>query len=95
VLDEPCDGLDPHATWRFLGLLRRIAAEGTALILVTHRVEDIVPEVTRVVMLKDAHVFRDGSKEALLTDEALGVLFDVPARVETRQGWYRLWYGEA
>lgn len=91
VLDEPCDGLDPHAAYRFLRMLRR-AAERTTLVLVTHRVEDIVPEVDRVVMLKDGRVFRDGPKHELLTDEALGELFDVPAHVEERGGWYRLWF---
>jgi len=92
VLDEPCDGLDPHVTWRFLALLRRIAQEGRTLILVTHRIEDIVPEVSRVIMMKDGLVFRDGPKAELLADEALSELFDIPARVEERDGRYRLWF---
>ncbi len=90
VLDEPTHGLDPAGTYHFLQLVRRIA-ETTALVIVTHHVADIVPEVERVVMLKDGRVFRDGPKADLLTGEALTDLYGVPATVEERDGWYRLW----
>jgi iron complex transport system ATP-binding protein len=91
VLDEPTHGLDPAGTYHFLALLRRIAAAGCALVIVTHHVADIVPEVTRVVMLKEGRVFRDGPKAELLTEEALSALYGVPAPIEERDGWYRLW----
>ena len=57
----------------------------------THHVSDIVPEVKRVVMLKDGSVSRDGAKAELLTDAALSELYGIPAEVEEREGWYRLW----
>jgi iron complex transport system ATP-binding protein len=91
VLDEPCDGLDPGATWHFLQTLRRIVQAGHGLLLVTHHVDDVIPEVSRVVLMKDGRVFRDGSKAELLTGPALGELFGIPAHVEERDGWYRLW----
>ena len=91
VLDEPCDGLDPSATWHFLRTIRRIAQAGRALVLVTHHIDDIVPEVTRVVMLKDGVLSRDGAKADLLTTECVSELFAVPVQVEERDGWYRLW----
>ena len=90
VLDEPTHGLDPAGTYHFLQLLRRLA-ERTALVIVTHHVSDIVPEVERVVMLQDGGVFRDGPKAELLTGAALTDLYGVPAEVEERGGWYRLW----
>jgi len=90
VLDEPTHGLDPAGTYHFLELLRRIAGR-SALVVVTHHVADIVPEIDRVVMLKDGGVFRDGSKADLLTGPALSALYGVPAEVEERGGWYRLW----
>jgi iron complex transport system ATP-binding protein len=91
VLDEPTHGLDPAGTRHFLEMLRRIAAAGCALVVVTHHVSDIVPEVSRVVMLKDGRVLRDGPKAELLTSEALSGLYGVPVEVEERNGWYRLW----
>jgi iron complex transport system ATP-binding protein len=91
VLDEPTHGLDPAGAHHFLAMLRRVAAAGRSLVIVTHHIADIVPEVTRVVMLKDGRVFRDGPKGDLLTSEALAALYGVPASVEERNGWYRLW----
>lgn len=91
VLDEPCHGLDPSAQWHFRNTMRAIAQAGHALVLVTHHVDDVVPEVTRIVMLKDGLVHRDGHKADLLTSEAIGGLFDTPAQIEEREGWYRLW----
>ena len=91
VLDEPCDGLDPHATWHFLQTMSRIAGAGHSLVLVTHHVDDIVPEVGRVIMLKGGGVFRDGAKADLMTSQTLGALFDIPVEVEERDGRYRLW----
>ena len=90
VLDEPTYGLDPAGTYHFLALLHQLA-ERCALVIVTHHVSDIIPEVERVVMLKAGRVFRDGSKTELLTSEALSGLYGIPAEVEERRGWYRLW----
>jgi iron complex transport system ATP-binding protein len=91
VLDEPTDGLDPEAQWHVLRSVSDIARAGHAVVLVTHHISDIVPEIDRIVMLKDGRVLHDGSKHELLTGAAISELFDVPAVVEERDGWYRLW----
>lgn len=91
VLDEPCAGLDPHAAYHVRSALRVLARGGRSLVVVTHHVEDIVPEVERVVMLRDGRIFADGPKRDLLTAEKLGELFDIPVDVEERGGEYRLW----
>jgi iron complex transport system ATP-binding protein len=91
VLDEPTDGLDPNAQWHVLRAVSAIARAGHAVVLVTHHVSDIVPEVGRIVMIKDGRVLEDGPKADLLTGESLSRLFDIPATIEERGGWYRLW----
>jgi len=91
VLDEPCDGLDPSATWGFLRTLRTLATPERGLVLVTHHVDDIIPEIDRVIMLRDGRVIADGEKAELMTSERLSALFGFPARVEERDGVYRLW----
>ncbi len=91
VLDEPTHGLDPSGTYRFLETLRDIARAGRALVIVTHHVSDIVPEVERVVMLKEGRVFRDGPASELLDGEVLSALYGIPVEVEERDGWHRLW----
>ena len=93
VLDEPCDGLDPAATHQLLeGVVRPLSREGRTVVLVTHHVDDVVPEIERIVLLKAGHIVGDGPKESLLTAETLGGLYGFDARVEERDGWYRLWW---
>lgn len=91
VLDEPCDGLDPRATWSFLRTLRALATPERGLVLVTHHVDDIIPEVARVIMLRNGRVIADGDKAELMTSERLSELFGFPAHLEERDGVYRLW----
>jgi iron complex transport system ATP-binding protein len=91
VLDEPTDGLDPAGRYHVLDAVGRVARAGHAIVLVTHRVSDIVPEVTRVVTLRDGRVLHDGPKAELLADGPMEDLFGIPARLEERDGWYRMW----
>lgn len=88
VLDEPAAGLDLVARQRFLELVRRVAQQGTTLVLVTHHVEEIVPEIRRVLLLKGGRVLDAGSKETLLTSARLSRLFDDSVRVDQRDGYY-------
>ncbi|MCW3061863.1 MAG: transporter ATP-binding protein [Capsulimonas sp.] len=83
LMDEPTTGLDLVASRRFLETLRRIAARGKTLILVTHHISEILPEIERVILMKDGRIFRDGPKAEILTTENLSELFG--ARVEVRR----------
>ena len=90
ILDEPCDGLDPRARAEFIDVMRELAHSGHTLVLVTHHVADILPEVERVVMLKDGKVFADGSKAEMLTSEKLSDLFGMELRLRTNDGFYSI-----
>jgi iron complex transport system ATP-binding protein len=76
VLDEPTAGLDLVARQRFLEHVRVIARTGTTVVLVTHHVEDIIPEIEQVVLLKNGCVVRAGDKRSILTAANLSALFD-------------------
>jgi iron complex transport system ATP-binding protein len=91
VLDEPYAGLDPTARFHFSSAVRALTGSGRGLLLVTHHIEDIVPEVGRVIMLRDGRVFADGAKADLLTSERLSELFGIPVDTEERDGVYRMW----
>ncbi|MEN6431129.1 MAG: ATP-binding cassette domain-containing protein [Coriobacteriales bacterium] len=91
VLDEPCDGLDPRMTRAFHTTLRALASHDRGLVLVTHHVDDIIPEVDRVIMLAHGHIIADGPKRDVMTSERLSELFGFPAELEERNGVYRLW----
>jgi iron complex transport system ATP-binding protein len=88
VLDEPTAGLDVIARRRFLEQVRAIARTGTTVILVTHHVEDIIPEVDHVVLLKHGRVTLTGDKETVLNPANLSALFDAPVALEKVGGLY-------
>ncbi len=88
VLDEPTAGLDLVARHRFLELLRRIARRGTTLVLVTHHVEEIIPEIARVVLLQGGHVAAEGPKATILRAEPLSALFGAPIMLHEVDGYY-------
>ncbi len=93
VLDEPTNSLDLRACRDFVARLRVLAGQGTNIILVTHHLPDIVPEIARVVVLKDGRVFRDGPKADVLSSDVLSESFGVPVDVESRDGYYDAWRG--
>ena len=88
VLDEPTTGLDVVGRHRFMERVRNIAREGTTLILITHHVEEIIPEIGRVILLKDGRVAGDGAKRDMLTDGHLSETFAGRMRVEQNNGYY-------
>jgi iron complex transport system ATP-binding protein len=88
VLDEPTVGLDVVARQRFLEQVSVIANAGTTIVLVTHHVEDIIPEIDHVVLLKGGRIARAGDKASMLTADNLSALFDAPVVIEQAAGRY-------
>lgn len=85
ILDEPCTGLDPLAREHFLKFLQRLARRpnGPRLVLVTHHVEEIIPAMSHVLLLKSGGVHAAGRKRDVLTSAALSKVFG--ARLTLRQ----------
>ncbi len=91
VLDEPTSSLDLRASSELHKVLRKIATAGTSIIMITHHLQDIIPEIERVIMIKNGMIVEDGVKEKILTSALLSQLFDIPAQVVKRNGHYYLW----
>jgi len=91
IFDEPTNSLDLHACHELREILRRIAQSGTGIVLVTHHLPDIIPEINRVIMLKGGKVFRDGAKEELLREATLRELFATGLEVASHDGYYHAW----
>jgi iron complex transport system ATP-binding protein len=89
ILDEPTASLDIRATRELIDIMRKVAAD-TTIILVTHQLPDIIPEISRVVLLRRGKVFRDGRKEEILREGPLSALFEMPVEVVERAGFYHL-----
>jgi iron complex transport system ATP-binding protein len=91
LFDEPCNSLDLSAQQSLHRTMRELANSGTAIILVTHELADIVPEIGRVVLMDSGRVVADGPKEEILRVERLAALFGVNVEMARRDGHYHLW----
>ena len=91
LLDEPTTSLDLPALREVRGQLRKLARDGVGLLLVTHHLDDIIPEIERVVLLREGRVAFDGPKAAVLTSPRLTETFKIPVEVVQRDGYYHAW----
>ncbi len=91
LLDEPSNALDLAAQRELREILRRLAQEGTGLVLVTHHLGDILPEIDRVILMRDGRIAGDGPREQLLTEERLTELFHTPVRIGRDEEWLHSW----
>lgn len=78
LLDEPGNSLDLRALYDLRLSLGRLAREGTGIVLVTHHLPEVIPEIDRVVFLQDGRIAADGPRSRLLTRSRLSALFGVP-----------------
>ena len=92
LFDEPCNSLDLSAQQTVRHTMSALAKAGTAIILVTHELADIVPEIQRVVLMSRGRIVADGPKQEILQVERLAALFGVNVQMAQRDGHYHLWY---
>lgn len=88
VLDEPTSGLDLQACFQYLATIRKLMSTGTTILLVTHHIHEIPPEIERVILLGRGRVLADGSKDSILTGPRLSRLFETPLEVGSAQGFF-------
>src|SRR5580692_8299092 len=91
LLDEPSTSLDLFAQHELRETVRKLARSGIGILLVTHHLSDIVPEIDRVILMRDGRIAADGPKEGTLTAAALKDLFRVEVELARRDGYYHLW----
>ena len=91
LLDEPSNALDLAAQRELRETLRRLAAEGTGIILVTHHLGDILPEIERIILMRSGRIVGDGSRQEMLTSPKLSELFSAPIRIGRDEEWLHSW----
>jgi iron complex transport system ATP-binding protein len=91
LFDEPSNALDIAAQLQLRDTMRQLARDGLGILLVTHHVSEIIPEIDRVVMLREGRVLADGPKSDLLTAETLSSLFGVAVRLVKQDGYFHLY----
>ena len=91
ILDEPSTALDLSAQYELRGILRKLAQSGIGIVMVTHHLSDLIPEIERVILMSQGSVVADGSPRSVLTSERLSALFGRPLELLERDGYYNLW----
>jgi iron complex transport system ATP-binding protein len=91
LLDEPSNALDLAAQRELREALRGLAREGTGLVMVTHHLGDILPEIERIILMRDGRIVADGAREELLTEGRLSELFHTPVRIGRDAEWLHSW----
>jgi len=84
LLDEPCAGLDLPSRENLLKHIDNTTklANGPAVLLITHHIEEIVDGITHVLLIKDGMVFASGQKEEIISSESISELFNTSVKVE-------------
>jgi iron complex transport system ATP-binding protein len=88
ILDEPTAGLDLTASFDYQARIRRLAARGKTIVLVTHLLNEIPPEIERVILIRAGRIVADGRKDRVLTVENLQQTYDTPVRLARVDGYW-------
>jgi iron complex transport system ATP-binding protein len=81
VLDEPTAGLDLTASFDYLARIRKLVTEGRTIVLVTHLLNEIPPEIDRVILIRSGVTIADGAKAEVLTVDNLQKAYGARMRV--------------
>jgi ABC-2 type transport system ATP-binding protein len=83
-LDEPTTGLDPSGRRESWDLIRRLASEGTTVLLTTHYMDEVEALADRVAVLSQAEIVATGTPTSIggRDSSAVTVRFALPAGVE-------------
>ncbi len=95
ILDEPTAGLDFAASFDYLARIRQLAANGCNIVIVTHHLNEIPPEIERIIILKSGTVVADGDKSAVLTSEILSSVYETAIQVARSEDYFLAYPGQA
>ena len=93
ILDEPTTGLDFAASFDYLERIRRLAQLGHNIVIATHHLNEIPPEIDRVILLQNGAIAADGPKDKILTGETLSAVYETPICVNKVDGYYLAYPG--
>jgi len=91
LFDEPSNALDIGAQFQLRETMRELARSGLAILLVTHHVSEIIPEMERVILLQYGRIVADGPKDQVLCEEKLRGLFGVEVWLQKANGFFHVY----
>jgi iron complex transport system ATP-binding protein len=91
LFDEPSNSLDVFARHTLRQSMSSLAKAGIGMILVTHDLSDLIPEIERVLLMSNGRIIADGPKDRMLQSDRLEGLFKTKVEVDQRNGYFHLW----
>src|SRR5438552_1313887 len=91
LFDEPSNSLDVFARQSLRETMRSLARAGIGIILVTHDLSDVIPEIERVLLMSNGRIVAEGPKNQILQPERLEGLFGIKVELAQHGGYYHLW----
>ena len=85
ILDEPFDGLDSASSKWLSQSISGLIQSGLAIWLVSHRFEELVPEIKHVLCLKSGKIFAQGLRSEILNAEIMEGLYTEDDGTKTLQ----------
>lgn len=86
ILDEPSSGLDIGAQKILMSSLAALMERGKNIVLVTHHISEILPDIKRVIGIKHGKIIFDGHRDDVLTKDNLSLLFDTNLEIFKKNG---------
>jgi iron complex transport system ATP-binding protein len=91
LFDEPSNSLDVFARYSLRQTMSSLARAGIGIILVTHDLSDLIPEIERVLLMSNGRIVAEGPKDRMLEPEHLETVFGIKVEVARHDGYYHLW----
>jgi len=91
LFDEPSNSLDVFARQSLRQTMSSLAKTGIGIILVTHDLSDVIPEIERVLLMSNGRIVAEGPKDQMLQPERLESLFGIRVEMARHDGYYHLW----
>ncbi|MCY1151858.1 MAG: ATP-binding cassette domain-containing protein [Sphaerochaetaceae bacterium] len=91
LLDEAASGLDFPSRSHYRKALTNAINKGKTIVMITHELSQILPEINRIILMKDGMIYKIGNKEELLNEEILSQLYGQKVYVAKKNGIYSAW----
>ena len=89
ILDEPTTMLDLKSRYSFLNDLRQLSKENVTIFYTTNNIETIIPEISRIIFLKNGNIIADGEPSNVMTAENISNLYEYNLNLINKDGFWR------
>ncbi|WP_264524952.1 MULTISPECIES: ATP-binding cassette domain-containing protein [unclassified Flavobacterium] len=69
ILDEPTNGLDPQGIHQIRDIIRKIASQGTTILLASHLLDEVEKVCSHVIVLRKGEILYSGSVDGMSANE--------------------------